>query len=54
MSRTGRLLRQARAQERECAACGHAVSAHREREREDPRYRPALFVCGQCPCEVQG
>lgn len=54
MTRAGRLLRQAQAQAVSvCRACGHAQAEHHEHERTDPRYRPLLFACRVCGCEVQ-
>lgn len=53
MTRTGRLIRQARTQEvayRPCA-CGHEQRVHLARRPDDPRYRPLVFACRECDCE---
>jgi hypothetical protein len=50
--RAGRLITtNARDAERRCD-CGHPEYVHRERRLDDPAYRPLLFVCGMCPCEI--
>ena len=53
MTRTGRLIRQARQLEvayRLCE-CGHEGRLHLNLKTDDPRYRPLLFVCRECGCE---
>lgn len=42
----------ARASDRRCE-CGHTIGEHREYPREDARYRPLLFRCDRCKCEMK-